>query len=46
MSIEELGELQNKNYFTEKSTGQIKDRAGQRVAYDPSTKKVETTTGR
>jgi len=46
LSLEELGELQNKNYYTETSTGQIKDRTGQRVAYDHSTKKVETTTGR
>jgi hypothetical protein len=46
LSLEELGELQNKNYYTEKSTGQIKDRTGQRVAYDPSTKKVEVTKDR
>lgn len=46
LSLEELGELQNKNYYTEKSTGQIKDRTGARVAYDHSTKKVEATTGR
>jgi hypothetical protein len=46
LSIEELGELQNKNYSTEKSTGALKDRTGQRVAYDHSTKRVETTTGR
>jgi hypothetical protein len=46
LSIEELGELQNKNYYTEKSTGAIKDRTGQRVAYDHSAKNVETTTGR
>jgi hypothetical protein len=39
LSIEELGELQNKNYYTEKSTRAIKDRTGQRVAYDHSTKK-------
>jgi hypothetical protein len=38
LSLEELGELQNKNYYTENSTGAIKDRTGQRVAYDPSTK--------
>jgi hypothetical protein len=44
--MEELGELQNENYFTEKSTGQIKDRMGQRVAYVHSTKKVESTKGR
>jgi hypothetical protein len=46
LSLEELGELQNKNYYTERSTGAIKDRTGQRVAYDRSTKKVEATTGR
>ena len=46
LSIEELGELQNKNYYVEKSTGAVKDRTGARVAYDHSTKKVETTTGR
>jgi hypothetical protein len=46
LSLEELGELQNKNYYTEKSTGQIKDRTGARVSYDHSTKKVETTAGR
>jgi hypothetical protein len=46
LSLEGLGELQNKNYYTEKSTGAIKYRTGQRVAYDHSTKKVETTTGR
>jgi hypothetical protein len=46
LSIEELGEFQNKNYYTEKSTGQIKGATGQRVAYDHSTKKVETTSGR
>jgi hypothetical protein len=46
LSIEELGELQNKNYYVEKETGQIKDRTGQRVAYDHSTKKVEPTKDR
>ena len=46
LSLEELGELQNKNYYTERSTGAIKDSTGQRVAYDHSTKKVETTAGR
>jgi hypothetical protein len=46
LSLEELGELQNKSYFVEKSAGQIKDRTGARVAYDHSTKKVEATTGR
>jgi hypothetical protein len=46
LSLEELGELQDKNYYTEKETGQIKDRTGQRVAYDHSTKKVETTKDR
>lgn len=46
LSLEELGELQNKNYYTEKATGAIKDRTGQRVAYDHSTKKVEPTKDR
>jgi hypothetical protein len=46
LSLEESGELQNKNYYVEKPTGAIKDRTGQRLAYDHSTKKVETTTGR
>jgi hypothetical protein len=46
LSIEELGELQNKRYYTERSTGQIKDATGQRVAYDHSTKKVEITKDR
>ncbi|MGI0032452.1 MAG: hypothetical protein ACRD97_04170, partial [Nitrososphaeraceae archaeon] len=46
LSLEELGELQNKNYYTERSTGQIKDRTGQRVAYDHSTGKVETSKDR
>jgi hypothetical protein len=46
LSLEELGELQNKRYYTEKSTGQIKDSTGQRVAYDHSTKRVETTKDR
>jgi hypothetical protein len=46
LSLEELGQLQSTNYYTEKETGAIKDRKGQRVAYDHSTKKVETTSGR
>ena len=46
LSLEELGQLQNTNYYTEKETGAIKDRKGQRVAYDHSTRKVETTSGR
>jgi hypothetical protein len=46
LSLDELGELQNKSYYTEKATGQIKDRTGQRVAYDHSTKRVETTKDR
>jgi hypothetical protein len=46
LSLEELGELQNKRYYTEKSTGAIKDATGQRVAYDHSTKRVETTKDR
>ena len=46
LSLEELGELQQKNYYTEKETGQIKDKTGQRVGYDPSTGKVESARGR
>jgi hypothetical protein len=46
LSLEELGELQNQNYYTEKETGAIKNGKGQRVAYDHSTKKMETTDGR
>jgi len=46
LSLEELGELQNKNYYVERNTGQIKDRTGARVAYDHSTKKVEPTKDR
>lgn len=42
LSIEELGECQNKNYYTEKSSGALKDKDGVRVAYDHSTKKVES----
>ena len=45
LSIEQLGELQNKNYYTDDS-GIIRDRTGQRVQYDPSTKKVEGIAGR
>ena len=46
LSLDELGELQNKGYYTEKSTGYLKDATGTRVSYDPSTKKVETARDR
>jgi len=41
LSIEELGEAQNKRYYREKSTGILKDKDGQRVEYDRSTGKLE-----
>ena len=37
---------ENKNYYTEEATGQIKDKTGQRVGYDPSTGKVQSARGR
>ena len=40
LSIEELGECQNKNYYKEKSTGLLKDRDGVRVKYDDNTDKM------
>jgi hypothetical protein len=40
LSIEELGECQNKNYYKEKSTGVLKDKDGVRVNYDESTGKM------
>ena len=46
LSLEELGELQNKNYYTEEATGQIKHKTGRRVGYDPSTGKVQSARGR
>jgi len=45
LSIEQLGELQNKNYYTD-DKGILKDKDNVRVAYDPSTKKVESVKGR
>jgi hypothetical protein len=45
LSIEQLAELQNKRYYTD-DAGVIRDATGQRVAYDPSTKKVEVTKDR
>jgi hypothetical protein len=45
LSIEQLGELQNKNYFTD-DNNILRDKDGIRVAYDPSTKKVESTKDR
>ena len=41
LSIEELGEVQNKNYYKEKSTGILKDKDGQRVDYNQSTGRLE-----
>lgn len=41
LSIEELGEAQNKRYYREKSTGILKDKDGTRVEYDRSTGKLE-----
>jgi len=41
LSLEQLGELQTKRYYTDEA-GIIRDKDGQRVQYDPSTKKVET----
>lgn len=41
LSIEELGECQNKRYYKEKSTGILKDKDGQRVDYNQSTGKIE-----
>jgi hypothetical protein len=44
LSIEELGEAQNKNYYKEKSTGILKDRTGVRVQYDSNTGKMQAVT--
>jgi len=41
LSIQELGEVQNKRYYKEKSTGILKDKDGQRVDYNQSTGKME-----
>lgn len=41
LSIEELGEAQNKRYYTEKSTGILKDIDGKRVEWNRSTGKLE-----
>jgi hypothetical protein len=41
LSIEELGECQDKRYYKEKSTGILKDKDGVRVQYDQSTGKIE-----
>jgi hypothetical protein len=45
LNIQQLGELQNKRYYTD-DAGIIRDATGQRVQYDPSTKRVETTKDR
>jgi hypothetical protein len=41
LSIEELGECQDKRYYKEKSTGILKDKDGVRVQYDQATGKIE-----
>jgi hypothetical protein len=45
LSIEQLAELQQKRYYTD-DAGIIRDATGQRVAYDPSAKKVEISKDR
>lgn len=40
LSIEELGEAQNKNYYKSKQDGTLRDKDGQRVNYDESTGKM------
>jgi hypothetical protein len=45
LSIQQLGEAQTKNYYSD-DEGIIRDRTGQRVSYDPSTKKVQSIEGR
>lgn len=44
LSLEELGSIQNKNYYKETSTGLLKDKDGQRVEYNKSTGKIEAIT--
>jgi hypothetical protein len=41
LSIQELGECQNKNYYREQSTGVLKDKDGRRVKWDDNTGKME-----
>ena len=41
LSIDELNEAQNKNYYREASTGILKDRDGQRVEYNRGIGKLE-----
>jgi hypothetical protein len=41
LSIEELSEAQNKRYYTEKSTGVLKDVDGKRVEWNRGTGKLE-----
>jgi hypothetical protein len=45
LSIGQSGQLQGNRYYTD-DAGIIRDGSGQRVAYDPSTKKVEVSKGR
>lgn len=44
LSIEELGECQNKRYYKETSTGILKDKDGRRVEWNKSTGKIEAIT--
>ena len=41
LSIEELQECQNKNYYPEKSTGILKDKDGVRVEWNRRTGRLE-----
>lgn len=41
LSLEELGECQNKRYYKEKSTGLLKDKDGVRVEYNTNTGKMD-----
>jgi hypothetical protein len=38
--LEELGELQNKGYYKEEKTGQLKDKDGIRIKLDDNTCKL------
>ena len=41
LSIEELGECQNKGYYKETSTGILNDKDGTRVEWNRSTERLE-----
>jgi hypothetical protein len=45
LSLKQLSDLQNKRYYAD-DDGIIRDQTGQRVQYDPSSKKVESVEGR